>query len=136
LSHCCDCCIRVSWYWYLNYWGNIDNSKSRSWELDNLRLTRLKTLSTPRIHLCIYCRIPQIHWCMFCWLLLDFGPTDQLNSSMSSQLPLFYSLNDGKYNDVSNISLEINLPSKATLKLLYISPLKITEKIEHLQKCS
>jgi len=31
---------------------------------------------------------------------------------MNAQPPLFDSLNNGKYNNVSNITLDINLPSK------------------------
>jgi len=44
---------------------------------------------------------------------------DQLNSSMNTQLPLFYSSNDGEYSEVSNTAIEISQPSKAALKLLY-----------------
>jgi len=37
---------------------------------------------------------------------------------MNTQLPLFYSLNNGKYNDVSNIALDINLPRKESTETI------------------
>jgi len=77
----------------------------------------MDALSIPQTHPCILRQ--ESHKCTGAFLLTSAGLSG-LQINMNTQLPLFYSLNDGEYNDISNIALEISLPSKATLKILYV----------------